>query len=84
MQKYFLITMLVLAFWSCNRTPKDSYELVWSDEFNYEGLPDTSKWSYDTIGNAWGWGNHELEFYTANRKYWRLFLVRRVQHASQV
>jgi len=39
--------------------------LVWSDEFNYKGLPDSAKWSYDTGGH--GWGNHELQFYTARR-----------------
>lgn len=37
-------------------------KLVWSDEFNYNGLPDSTKWSYDVGGN--GWGNKELEYYT--------------------
>ncbi|GAC1384379.1 MAG: hypothetical protein NVSMB45_12350 [Ginsengibacter sp.] len=41
------------------------YKLVWSEEFNYTGAPDTSKWSYDVGGN--GWGNHELEYYTNAR-----------------
>jgi beta-glucanase (GH16 family) len=41
--------------------------LVWSDEFNYAGLPDPNKWSYDTSGNATGWGNNEAEFYTKAR-----------------
>lgn len=41
------------------------YQLVWSDEFNYAGLPDTSKWGYDVGGN--GWGNKELQYYTQNR-----------------
>lgn len=44
--------------------------LIWSDEFDYEGLPNTSKWSYD-IGdgcpNICGWGNEELEYYTEDR-----------------
>lgn len=40
-------------------------KLVWHDEFNYEGLPDKTKWNYDTGGH--GWGNGEAEFYTANR-----------------
>jgi beta-glucanase (GH16 family) len=39
-----------------------NYELVWSDEFDYEGLPDDTKWSYDVGGS--GWGNHELQYYT--------------------
>lgn len=43
------------------------YELVWSDEFNYSGLPDSKKWSYDTQGNASGWGNNEAQYYTSAR-----------------
>ena len=39
-----------------------TYELVWSDEFDYEGLPDPEKWDYDTGGH--GWGNNELQHYT--------------------
>lgn len=34
----------------------------WADEFNYEGLPDETKWDYDVGGN--GWGNNELQYYT--------------------
>ncbi len=41
---------------------KSSWKLVWSDEFNYSGLPDSTKWGYDVGGN--GWGNNELQFYT--------------------
>jgi beta-glucanase (GH16 family) len=37
-------------------------KLVWADEFNYTGAPDSSKWGYDIGGN--GWGNNELEYYT--------------------
>ncbi len=40
-------------------------QLVWSDEFDYSGLPDNTKWSYDIGGN--GWGNNELQYYTENR-----------------
>src|ERR1700738_4950333 len=40
-------------------------KLVWADEFNYTGLPDSKKWGYDTGGN--GWGNRELEYYTSKR-----------------
>jgi beta-glucanase (GH16 family) len=38
------------------------YQLVWSDEFNYSGLPDSKKWGYDIGGG--GWGNQELQYYT--------------------
>jgi len=41
------------------------WNIVWSDEFEGEGMPDTSKWTYD-IGD-WGWGNNELQYYTENR-----------------
>ena len=40
-----------------------TYDLVWSDEFDYEGKPDPTKWGYDT--GAGGWGNHELQNYTS-------------------
>jgi hypothetical protein len=39
--------------------------LIWSDEFNYTGLPDSSKWAYDEGGH--GWGNKELQYYTSAR-----------------
>jgi beta-glucanase (GH16 family) len=39
--------------------------LVWADEFDRPGLPDPSRWSYDVGGG--GWGNQELQFYTAAR-----------------
>jgi beta-glucanase (GH16 family) len=40
----------------------DGWKLVWNDEFNYNGLPDSTKWNYNVGGN--GWGNNELEYYT--------------------
>lgn len=43
------------------------YELVWADEFDYSGLPDSTKWIYDTEGNDAGWGNNEEQFYTVGR-----------------
>jgi beta-glucanase (GH16 family) len=45
---------------------KREWSLVWSDEFNYKGLPDSTKWNYDVGGH--GWGNNELQFYTSKRK----------------
>jgi beta-glucanase (GH16 family) len=44
------------------------YELVWSDEFDYTGLPDSAKWKYDTEGNDAGWGNNEAQWYTVARE----------------
>lgn len=45
----------------------DDYKLVWQDEFDYSGLPDSTKWLYDTEGNEAGWGNNEAQFYTKGR-----------------
>lgn len=43
------------------------YVLVWSDEFNVDGLPDPSKWDYDTERNTLGWYNDELQYYARER-----------------
>lgn len=40
------------------------WKLTWSDEFNYNGLPDSTKWNYDVGGS--GFGNNELQYYTQN------------------
>lgn len=47
-----------------NVSPNHELTLVWSDEFDYEGRPDTARWDYDTGGH--GWGNNELQFYTSD------------------
>jgi beta-glucanase (GH16 family) len=44
----------------------DARRLIWSDEFDYEGLPDPLKWGYAVGGH--GWGNNESQFYTEARK----------------
>ena len=52
-------------------TDKMVWNEVWADEFNYTGLPDSSKWDYDEgdgCPHVCGWGNNELQFYTRNRK----------------
>lgn len=40
--------------------------LVWADEFDADGAPDSAKWDYSTGGN--GWGNGEAQFYTDKRE----------------
>lgn len=40
----------------------DPAKLVWSDEFEVNGSPDATKWTYDIGGG--GWGNGELQYYT--------------------
>lgn len=38
--------------------------LVWADEFDTDGAPCTSNWSYDLGTGNNGWGNGELQYYT--------------------
>lgn len=40
-----------------------TWKLVWSDEFDYKGLPDPSKWDYE-VGY---FRNNELQYYTESR-----------------
>jgi beta-glucanase (GH16 family) len=40
------------------------WQLVWSDEFNYRGLPDPRKWTYEEGFIR----NHEMQYYTPARK----------------
>lgn len=47
-------------------TPTGTWELIWNEEFDYTGYPDSTKWSFDTEGNKWDWGNNELQHYTAH------------------
>lgn len=39
--------------------------LVWSDEFDTPGAPNSNKWGYDL--GASGWGNNESQYYTDRR-----------------
>ena len=61
-----LPTAIVLGGASLNQHTPHAPQLVWADEFNYTGLPDSSKWNYDLGGD--GWGNHELQYYTGKRQ----------------
>lgn len=63
----FILSINLLSL-ACGRGGAvDDYQLVWSDEFDYKGLPDPDKWIYDTEGNPYGWGNSEAQFYTKAR-----------------
>ena len=72
---FFLCGIFYLLMLSCsNKSEKDTipeigskndkWVLVWSDEFNYEGLPDSDKWGFE-VGHARG---RELQYYTYARK----------------
>lgn len=38
--------------------------LIWADEFDYTGAPDSEVWGYD-LGDS-GWGNNEIQNYTSS------------------
>lgn len=75
MAKYLILSIASsLLMIACNTQPADNsskekaaddLKLVWYDEFDYTGLPDSARWDYDTEGNAAGWGNNEAQFYTS-------------------
>ena len=73
---FFLGVIFVIFMYSChdsttlnkNAIPElgsqdGKWFLVWSDEFNYEGLPDPGKWIYE-VGHARG---TESQYYTKAR-----------------
>lgn len=79
MRNKFLLIYLLVVFYAmigCKSKATDpegtdttksekGWVKVWSDEFNYRGLPDSTKWGYDVGGS--GWGNNELQYYTSKR-----------------
>jgi beta-glucanase (GH16 family) len=60
-----IICLLSAPFFAIAQAAGKALKPVWGDEFNYKGLPDSTKWNYDVGGN--GWGNQELQFYTRKR-----------------
>ncbi len=60
-----LIIWMSSNFLSNAQVPSTMWKMVWNDEFDGSGLPDPNKWNYDIGGH--GWGNNELEYYTAGR-----------------
>jgi beta-glucanase (GH16 family) len=55
----------ISIFAAAAKNPDTQWQLVWSDEFNGpdRSLPDPAKWNIEVTGN--GFGNEELEYYTA-------------------
>jgi len=56
----FTFAMFILA---ANCVEAKDWKLVWSDEFNYQGLPDPTKWGYEEGFIR----NHESQYYTRAR-----------------
>lgn len=61
---FVLFIFLACAQFNTQAQDKGDYELVWADEFEYEGEPDPSKWAYET-----GYlRNVEDQYYTKSTK----------------
>ena len=43
---------------------KTELNLIWQDEFDANGAPNSSKWGYNTGTGNNGWGNNESQYYT--------------------
>jgi beta-glucanase (GH16 family) len=76
MKTYLLSFMMALVVLSCKKTAdvngiysaqkseaRSSFQLVWADEFNYSGLPDSNFWTYETGFVR----NNESQYYVAKR-----------------
>jgi beta-glucanase (GH16 family) len=60
MKKLLFFSALLLVLFSCKEKENN---LIWSDEFNYTGLPDSTKWENE-VGYI---RNNEQQFYTNRR-----------------
>ncbi|MET7001518.1 glycoside hydrolase family 16 protein [Chitinophaga defluvii] len=63
----YAIVLLLSGLCICNvvsAQQKKGWKLIWQEEFNYTGLPDTSKWGYE-VGHV---RNNEAQYYTQARK----------------
>lgn len=80
MKNLILLLLFSLFLFACSSTKNkakvkttEKRQLIWSDEFNTDGLPNPANWSYN-VGDACdlpmgcGWGNNELQFYTDGEK----------------
>ena len=61
-----LILTLVISGCETNETQTvaNFTNLVWQDNFDTDGAPDSGKWTYDIGTGTNGWGNNELQYYT--------------------
>lgn len=63
MKKILLLKILLPVFAFATTNTK----LVWSDEFNYTGLPDPDKWTFVTGDLKW---SNDKQFYLRDRNAW--------------
>ena len=60
--KMFILIMTILIF--ANPAKAGEWNIIWSDEFDYQGFPDKNKWDYEEGFIR----NKEMQYYTRNRK----------------
>jgi len=62
------LLFLGLSFTSCDddetQQVTTKFDLVWADEFDVDGAPNTANWTFDIGRGNGGWGNNELQYYT--------------------
>ena len=63
MMKTFLLVMMALIV-TITGVRASEWELAWSDEFDYQGLPDSTKWGYEEGFVR----NRESQYYTRSRQ----------------
>lgn len=56
---HYIFTFLLMIFSIAELSAQDGYRLVWADEFNRDGRPDSSNWKYEKGFVR----NHELQYY---------------------
>lgn len=69
---YLFVATMVVVFSGCDpdetQTVVNFTNLTWEDNFDTNGAPDASKWTYElgdgTAQGIPGWGNNELQYYT--------------------
>lgn len=64
MFRTILVFCCLFTLQTASAQKKRGWKLVWQEEFNYTGLPDSTKWEYEE-GHI---RNHEQQYYTKARK----------------
>ena len=60
--RFSILIVLIMGLVSVSQS--NEWKLIWSDEFNKNGLPDTTKWTYEEGFLR----NEEQQYYTRERK----------------
>lgn len=62
---FLLITLAAISCEDDNQTVVNFEQLVVQDEFDSDGMPNSDIWNFDIGTGINGWGNNELQYYTA-------------------